>query len=141
MLLGLVAFGLLIFLSYLSQVRNEESAGTGAESVAATATYPYPLPTLLPLPPPPPDDAGSKISGMTLPEDWLHLYPYDPEAYPQFAEAMPAGTSCATWENGGLYWVNREGLPDFEAMPWGVAVPLHRFRFCGFPEPYPAKPE
>ncbi len=54
---------------------------------------------------------------------------------------MPAGTECATWENGGLFWVNNEGLEEVELPPWSVVVELRRFRFCGFPEPYPPKPE
>ena len=133
MLLGIGALLLVALLLYLAR-----AGGEGSDPAEA---YPYPRPTFLPLPSTPPAGSGIISSGMALPENWLYLYPYDPDAYPQFADAMPAGTECATWENGGLFWVNNEGLEEVELPPWSVVVELRRFRFCGFPEPYSPKPE
>lgn len=131
---GLGALLLLALLLYLAR--------TGEESSDPAKTYPYPLPTLLPLPPTPPAGSGFVSSGMSLPEDWLPLYPFDPPAYPQFADLLPEGADCATWANGGLFWVQSGANPELPQLPpWSVIIELHRFRFCGVPEPYPAKPE
>ncbi len=131
--LGIGALLLLALLLYRSQ--------TGGEGDDRAETYPYPRPTLLPIPPTPPADIAPLTSGMTLPEDWLHLYPYDPPAYPQFAALVPADTPCATWENRGLVWAHNDNPEIAELPPWSVIIELRRYRFCGFPEPYPPKPE
>ena len=107
-----------------------------------TGDYPFPLPTLLPIPPTLAPPHAGQNSGMGLPEDWLPLYPYDPPAYPQFAALVPADTPCATWENGGLFWMQSGGNPDLPQLPpWTVFVDLERYRFCGVPAPYAEQPE
>ena len=102
----------------------------------ATALPPSFSPTQLPLPP----DLNKPVH---FPEIALEYLEYGPDLYPLYAEAYP-DAPCATWENGGLIWlvlsykVHAEFIA--EAVGWLVQVRLPRFRFCGFPRPYPAKP-
>ncbi len=73
------------------------------------------------------------------PERVMESYPYYPDSYPAWAEAYP-DAPCATWVNGGLGWVFVEDATDVQG-DWGVMVWQPVWRFCGFPRPYPEKPE
>ena len=46
----------------------------------------------------------------------------------------PPDAECATWENGGLFWLYIEGNLT-------IAVNERIWVFCGIPEPHPEKPE
>lgn len=93
-----------------------------------------------------------RARGIMFSEDSLEQFPYLPSSYAQYAEALPADTPCATWENGGIRWWDL-GPVSFEKNPelaeehpellegWDVVVAFPDFRFCGFLAPYPEKPE
>ncbi len=102
------------------------------EESGTLTSYPDPhtftaLPTMIPAYP-------DLNQSMLFPEAALEYFTYDPDAYPQFAEAFP-DAPCATWENGGLTWFKHEGDEE-----WAVRVRFSDYRLCGFPSSQPDKP-
>lgn len=72
-------------------------------------------------------------------QDYLKLFAFEES---ELADHPFTTAPCATWENGGLGWhLIPEIVDDEITEKWVVAVWRPIWNFCGFPEPYPDKPE
>ena len=80
---------------------------------------------------------SAELYDMFLEEEMV-AHEFCEECYPEYQEAYP-DVSCATWSNHGLSWL-RVHVSD-RGDVWAAAVWPPLWRFCGFPEPFPPKPE
>lgn len=89
--------------------------------------------------------------GIMFPEANLEQFPYSTTAYAKYAAGLAEDTPCASWENGGISWWDpseisweRSAVSAIEHpelwTSWHAILSFPRFRFCGFPAPYPEKP-
>ncbi len=122
------AVATVIAVGYVSYMSEDSTATGSSTSVPTQYSYQEPVPTVL-IPPEHPD------AFFWVPEYAMERFSYGEDSYPQFEEILP-DAPCATWENEGIGWVYWE-----DGGIWIGRVYSPLWRFCGYPLPFPPKPD